>query len=93
MDPDERPDDIVISASDQEVLLAALRTLPSDQRTMVELQLVGLTTPEIAAALGRSQGAVRMLRLRAFQQLRPILEAAERAGNPARRSQQGGQAC
>jgi RNA polymerase sigma-70 factor (ECF subfamily) len=93
MDPDERPDQIAIQAADQQALLAALQALPSDQRTLVELQLVGLTTPEIAAALGRSQGAVRMLRLRAFQQLRPILEAAERAGNPARQPRQGGQPC
>lgn len=64
-------------ASDQ---LAAIRDalghLPSEQRVMVELQIAGLSTQEIARALGKSPGAVRMLRLRAFQQLRPLLAAS-----------------
>jgi DNA-directed RNA polymerase specialized sigma24 family protein len=39
----------------------------------MELQLADLAPQEIAAALGRSLNAVRILRFRAFQRLRPLL--------------------
>ena len=55
------------------MLGAALQTLPADQRAVLELQLADLSPQEIAAALGRSPNAVRILRFRAFQRLRPLL--------------------
>lgn len=72
-DPDPMPEEAAIARSEHDAVLAALVELPTDQRTLVELQLAGLTTNEIATALGRGSGAVRMLRLRAFARLRPAL--------------------
>jgi RNA polymerase sigma-70 factor (ECF subfamily) len=76
MDPQPQPEEAAIARSEHEAVLAALADLPSDQRALVELQLAGLTTNEIATALGRGPGAVRMLRLRAFTRLRPALVRA-----------------
>ena len=72
-DADPLPEDAAVARSRQEELHRALAGLPDDQRALVELQLSGLTTPQIAVALQRSQGAVRMLRLRAFGRLRGLL--------------------
>ena len=55
---------------------AALRTLPDDERTTLELQLAGWTSAQIAAALGRSPSTVRMARLRAIRKLRRTLADA-----------------
>ncbi len=55
-------------------LQAAIDRLPPDQRSVLELQFSGWSVVQIAAALGRSVGAVRMLRLRAIQRLRELLE-------------------
>jgi RNA polymerase sigma-70 factor (ECF subfamily) len=50
-----------------------LARLPEEQRQVLELRLAGLTGPEIAAALGRSHGAVRTTQCRALTQLRRLL--------------------
>jgi DNA-binding NarL/FixJ family response regulator len=50
--------------------------LPPDQRQILELRLAGLTGPEIAAALGRSLGAVKIAQVRAFARLRATLDSA-----------------
>ena len=47
-------------------LLARLR---DDQRAVVELRLVGLTHREIAAVLGKSDGAIRVAHHRAIERL------------------------
>ncbi len=47
--------------------------LPPEQRAAVELQLAGWSGEQIAAALGRSPAAVKMLRFRALQRLRTAL--------------------
>lgn len=72
-DPRDVPDEVALARSEGDTLRAALRSLPSDQRAMVELQLADLSTREIANVLGRSQNAIRLLRFRAHQQLRSIL--------------------
>ena len=51
----------------------ALESLTEEQRSVVELRLVGLSGPEIAAALGRSHGAVRATQCRAVTRLRLLL--------------------
>jgi RNA polymerase sigma-70 factor (ECF subfamily) len=76
VDPSTPPDERAVAGSVIDAIRDALPELPDNQRTLVELQIAGLSTQEIAAALGRSGGAVRMLRLRAFQQLRDALAAA-----------------
>jgi RNA polymerase sigma-70 factor (ECF subfamily) len=76
IDPDDMPEEIVVGRSGLDTIRAAVRTLPSDQRQVIELQLAGLTTQEIARMLGRSANAVRIARFRAFGRLRPIMALA-----------------
>jgi len=52
---------------------AAINRLPDDQRSVLELQFAGWSGKQIAAVLGRSHGAVRMLHLRAVERLRQLL--------------------
>ena len=48
-----------------------LATLPEDQRTVLALRIIGdLTLDEVAAAIGRSQGAVKQLQRRALLALK-----------------------
>lgn len=56
----------------------ALACLPADYARVVELyDMEGKLVAEVAEALGRSEGAVYMLRMRAHEQLRELL------GNPS----------
>lgn len=58
---------------------AALKTLPADYRTVVRLSdLEGKSTAEVAAAMGRSVGAVLMLRARAHARMQESLGAASK---------------
>lgn len=53
------------------MLVQALGRLPEMQREVVVLRfMVGLTGREVAGAIGKSQGAVEALQLRALRQLR-----------------------
>ena len=55
----------------QRFLLDALSRLPDDQRDVLALRfLVGLPISDVAAAMGRSDGAVTALQLRALDRLR-----------------------
>jgi RNA polymerase sigma-70 factor (ECF subfamily) len=76
VDRSSTPDDLAAAGSVIDAIRDALTGLPDNQRMLVEYQIAGLSTQEIATALGRSSGAVRMLRLRAFQQLRDALTVA-----------------
>jgi RNA polymerase sigma-70 factor (ECF subfamily) len=55
----------------------ALRTLPNDQRDVIELRLANLTSPEIAQVLGKSPVAVRGLQHRAVKRLQTLLNPQE----------------
>ena len=58
----------------QEALLAALETLPKDQREAVRLRyLIGLSSKEIAEKLGKSDGATRVMISRALSRLQAML--------------------
>lgn len=83
-DPAPTPEEAVLALDDDRSLAALLARLPDDQRRIVELRLAGLTGPEIARALGRSQGAVRVAQFRAYARLRSVLDGAD---DPERRSQ------
>lgn len=85
IDPAESPEELVLAGSEREALATALAALPEEQRTAVELQLAGWSSEHIGAALGRSPGAVRMLRLRALQRLRVLLEPDTEGGADAHR--------
>ena len=56
-----------------------LAQLPTDQRRVVELRLAGLSGSEIAQALGRSLGAVKMLQFRAAARLRELLDGRSKS--------------
>lgn len=58
----------------QSALLAAMETLPDDQREAVRLRyFVGLPCKEIAKKLGKSGGATRVLITRALSKLQEML--------------------
>jgi len=71
------PEDRLLAAETVRRLRALLLRLSDDQRRVLELRLAGLTGPEIAAALGRSVGAVRVLQFRALARLRALPETAD----------------
>ena len=68
--PHPSPEDIVIAAEQDGLLTALLARLSDDQRRVLELRRAGLSGEEIAAVLGRSHAAVRMLQHRAIGRLR-----------------------
>jgi RNA polymerase sigma-70 factor, ECF subfamily len=68
------PEELVLTDEAGSTVRALLAMLPPDQRQILELRLAGLTGPEIAAALGRSLGAVKIAQVRAFARLRATLE-------------------
>ena len=70
---DPSPEELVISGEAVCGVRTLLAQLPPDQRQIMELRLAGLTGPEIAAALGRSLGSVKIAQVRAFAQLRAAL--------------------
>ncbi len=69
------PDTSVDSQYERDLALAAaIRRLPNEQRKVIELKyLVGLTNPEVAAALNKTIGAVNAQQWRALQSLRESL--------------------
>ncbi len=73
-DPDATPLEQTLARERSAELRAAVTRLSADQRDVVELRLAGLTGPEIAASLGKSHAAVKMLQLRAVQRLRTLLD-------------------
>ena len=55
-------------------LLAAMESLPQEQREALRLRYVeGQSSKEIGARLGKSDGAVRVLLTRSLQRLRSLL--------------------
>jgi RNA polymerase sigma-70 factor (ECF subfamily) len=55
-------------------MLAALDTLPEDQREALRLRyLVGLPSKEIAVKLGKSDGAVRVMLTRGLSRLQALM--------------------
>lgn len=72
-DPAATPLEQTLQRERSAELRAAITQLSDDQRDVVELRLAGLTGPEIAASLGKSHAAVKMLQLRAVQKLRTVL--------------------
>lgn len=60
----------VLSQDDRLSLIAAVQALPGDQRRIIEMKyLLGMTNPEVAAALGKSIGAVNAQQWRALRAL------------------------
>jgi RNA polymerase sigma-70 factor (ECF subfamily) len=73
------PAEEVLARQRDERLVRAIRTLRPDQAECITLRfLQGLTLAETARVLGRSEGAVKQLQLRAIRALRTSLEGLER---------------
>jgi RNA polymerase sigma-70 factor (ECF subfamily) len=70
---DRSPEELALEADRKHRLEAAIRELPPDQRSAIELRLAGLTGIECAQVLGKSAEATRMLQHRAFGTLRASL--------------------
>ena len=84
------PGDVVEAAAAREAIGAAWQAvarLPEDRRRAVILRFVDeMSTSEIAAILGRSEGAVRVLLHRALRAVADDLAAVERSGRPGQLS-------
>jgi RNA polymerase sigma-70 factor, ECF subfamily len=66
----EGPEGAVVASITHQALLAALRQLPAEQQDCLVLRfLQSRSIAETAAALGRSEGAVKQLQLRAVRNL------------------------
>ncbi len=76
-DPTQTPEAEVEARAEREALYAALAQLSDEQRAAVELKLAGWSGEQIAAALGKSQAAVKMHRYRALDRLRALLTQAD----------------
>jgi RNA polymerase sigma-70 factor (ECF subfamily) len=71
------PERQVLEAERDEALRTALGSLPLETRAAIVLASNGFTAREIGAALGRSEGAVRMLVSRGRLRLRRLMAAAD----------------
>ncbi len=78
-DPGGSPEVAALRNDDARELRSALAQLRDDQRQVIELRLAGLKGAEIAAVIGRSESAVKMLQFRAMQRLREVLVAESSA--------------
>lgn len=67
------PEAEALTAETARTIRGLLAQLPPDQQKVMELRLAGLTGPEIAAALGRTLGSVKIAQVRAIARLRSEL--------------------
>ncbi len=75
----DAPDNEVLDRERDDRLLCAIRGLRPSQAECLALRfLQGLTLAETARVLGRSEGAVKQLQLRAIRALRDVLEDLDR---------------
>lgn len=64
------PEDEVLALISNEMLFEAVNSLPNEQRDCVLMRFIqGLSIAQTAAALGRSEGAIKQLQLRAVRSL------------------------
>lgn len=76
------PEEMAMTSSEMDRVGAALAQLTDEQREVITLRFVAELSPgEIAAVLGRRQGAIRATQFRALQALRRLLSpSGETAG-------------
>jgi RNA polymerase sigma-70 factor (ECF subfamily) len=80
---DPRGQDAVLSVFDRVSLMHAIRQLTDDQQQVLGLRyFADMTNQEIAAATGKTEGAVKALQHRALQALQIILE--RESGEPVK---------
>jgi len=74
-DDDLEPVDIIIKKNRHKELRQAMKGLREDYRTVLALRfLSGFSPEETAMAMGRSQGAIRVLQHRALAALRKLMD-------------------
>jgi RNA polymerase sigma-70 factor (ECF subfamily) len=71
-DPGPTPEQTALAAEDGRTIRTLLAQLPPEARELMELRLAGLTDVEIARALGRSHGAIRVAQHRTVVRLRAL---------------------
>lgn len=71
--PEPGPEAVLLAGEDRRTIDGLLAVMAPDQRRVLELRLAGLTTPEIAEALGRNPGAIRAIQCRAAKRIRELL--------------------
>jgi RNA polymerase sigma-70 factor, ECF subfamily len=71
---DPSPEDQAVARSEAHRLRSNLDRLPEEQRIVIELGLAGWQTAQIADALGKRPGNVRIIRYRAMQRLQTLLD-------------------
>lgn len=79
VDASGSPEDAAIGAEEARQVMALLAQLPERQRAGVELRLAGLSTSEVAHALGMSIPAAKSMQFRAYRTLRDVLRSNPRA--------------
>lgn len=73
-DETDSPETTVLAGITHEILLKALTELPDEQRDCLVMRfLQGMSIAETAAALGRSDGAVKQLQLRGVRNLAKLM--------------------
>ena len=78
---DPGPAEVVLDSEEQAQVRAAFARLDPEERELLELRVVGgMSSAEVAAALGKQPGTVRMAQMRALARLRTFLEEASRVG-------------
>jgi RNA polymerase sigma-70 factor (ECF subfamily) len=75
VDPSEQPEDIALGREEARLVIELLAMLPERQRASVELRLAGLTTAEVADALGMTFAATKTMQFRAYRRVRDFLAA------------------
>jgi RNA polymerase sigma-70 factor, ECF subfamily len=89
--PEIPTEDNFDEAEERAEVFRQVRDLPPDQQRVVVMRFVEeKSIREIAAALGRSEGAVKQLQFRALQNLRARLDARNRLGAKDRLSEKNG---
>lgn len=73
------PEAVAVHRSEMIRLRAALASLPERQQDVIELRMVGFTSPEIADALGISTAAVKSAQSRAYRNLKQTLSETKGA--------------
>lgn len=78
---DPGPAEVVLDSEEQAQVRAAFARLDPDERELLELRVVGgMSSADVATALGKNPGTVRMAQMRALGRLRTFLEEASRVG-------------
>ncbi|UCG83205.1 MAG: sigma-70 family RNA polymerase sigma factor [Dehalococcoidia bacterium] len=74
-EPESGPEHLAEAKFDQQQVRHAILELPGEQQQVVLMRFIeGFSYPEIAASIGKSEGAVRVIQHRALARLRKTLE-------------------